>query len=152
MNLFAVINQLISLFLMMLLGFIAARAGIITPDFRKRLSSFTLNTAAPCIIISSVLESESNPLKMLGAAGMGVFFFVIMIVFSAAIVRVLRIKKEERGINVDYSAEVSNRLSLALGRKVKLVDGKKTGKIELEFYGADDRELLIEALEKLSKK
>lgn len=61
-------------------------------------------------------------------------------------------KKEESGINVDYSAEVSNRLSLALGRKVKLVDGKKTGKIELEFYGADDREALIKALEKLNRK
>ena len=61
-------------------------------------------------------------------------------------------KMEESGINVDYSAEVSNRLSLALGRKVKLVDGKKTGRIELEFYGADDREALIEALEKLNRK
>ena len=97
MNLFAVINQLISLFLMMLIGFIAARTGIITPDFRKRLSAFTLNTAAPCIIISSVLESESNPLRMIGAAGMGVLFFIIMIAFSAIIVRVLRIRIEERG-------------------------------------------------------
>lgn len=61
-------------------------------------------------------------------------------------------KEEKPGISVDYSAEVSNRLSLALGRKVKLIDGKKTGKIELEFYGADDREALIEALEKLNKK
>ena len=55
------------------------------------------------------------------------------------------------GISVDYSAEVANRLSLALGRKVKLIDGKKTGKIELEFYGADDREALIEALASLKK-
>ncbi len=54
-------------------------------------------------------------------------------------------------IKVDYAAEVSNRLSLALGRKVKLIDGKKTGKIELEFYSADDREALIEALERLRK-
>ena len=55
------------------------------------------------------------------------------------------------GISVDYSAEVANRLSLALGRKVKLIDGKKTGKIELEFYGADDREALIETLASLKK-
>ena len=61
-------------------------------------------------------------------------------------------KEEKSGINVDYAAEVANRLSLSLGRKVKLIDGKKTGKIELEFYGADDREALIEALEKLFKK
>ena len=61
-------------------------------------------------------------------------------------------KEEKSGINVDYAAEVANRLSLSLGRKVKLIDGKKTGKIEIEFYGADDREALIEALEKLFKK
>ena len=60
--------------------------------------------------------------------------------------------EETPGISVDYSAEVSNRLSLALGRKVKLINGKKTGRIELEFYSADDREALIEALEKLIKK
>ena len=57
--------------------------------------------------------------------------------------------KPEDGIQVDYAAEVANRLSLSLGRKVKLIDGKKIGRIEIEFYGADDREALIEALEKL---
>ena len=52
-------------------------------------------------------------------------------------------------IKVDYAAEVASRLSASLGRKVRLIDGKKTGRIELEFYGADDREALIEALERL---
>lgn len=53
------------------------------------------------------------------------------------------------GISVDYAAEVSEQLSRLLGRRVKLTDGKKTGRIELEFYGADDREALINALKKL---
>ena len=57
--------------------------------------------------------------------------------------------KPEIGVSVDYCAEVANRLSQSLGRKVKLVDGKKIGRIEIEFYGADDREALIEALERL---
>ena len=57
--------------------------------------------------------------------------------------------KIETGVSVDYCAEVANRLSQSLGRKVKLVDGKKIGRIEIEFYGADDREALIEALERL---
>ncbi len=56
---------------------------------------------------------------------------------------------EPAGISVDYAAEVANRLSQSLGRKVRLIDGKKTGRIEIEFYGADDREALIAALEKL---
>ena len=58
---------------------------------------------------------------------------------------------EPDGVNVDYAAEVANRLSASLGRKVRLVDGKKTGRIEIEFYGADDREALIAALEGLKK-
>ena len=53
------------------------------------------------------------------------------------------------GVHVDYCAEVAERLSQRLGRKVRLVDGRKIGRIELEFYGADDREALIAALEKL---
>lgn len=50
------------------------------------------------------------------------------------------------GITVDYAREVSTELTALLGRRVTLTDGKKTGKIELEFYGSDDREALIEKL------
>lgn len=60
-------------------------------------------------------------------------------------------KEEDRKISVDYAAEISDQLSKSLGRKVKLTDGKKTGKIEIEFYGADDREDLIELLRGLGK-
>lgn len=55
------------------------------------------------------------------------------------------------GISVDYAAEVSEQLSKKLGRKVRLIDGKRTGRIEIEFYGADDRETLIDTLLKLNK-
>ena len=54
--------------------------------------------------------------------------------------------KTETDIIVDYVKEVERSLENALGRKVKLVDGKKRGKIEIEFYGADDREALIDKL------
>lgn len=47
---------------------------------------------------------------------------------------------------IDYAKEVERELENALGRKVTLVEGKKKGHIELEFYGAEDREKLIENL------
>lgn len=50
---------------------------------------------------------------------------------------------------VDYSAEVEKELGEILGRRVHLVDGKKNSRIEIEFYGADDRENLIDMLRKL---
>ena len=50
---------------------------------------------------------------------------------------------------VDYAKEVSSELSKLFGRKVLLKDKKGNGKIELEYYGADDREFLIGKLKKL---
>ena len=58
---------------------------------------------------------------------------------------------ETNSIIVDYVREVELELENALGRKVKLVDGKKTGRIEIEFYGADDREALINKLRLFGK-
>lgn len=60
-------------------------------------------------------------------------------------------QKNSKDVKVDYSAEVSRQLSEVLGRKVRLIDGKKIGRIEIEFYGADDREALIELLGKAGK-
>ncbi len=64
------------------------------------------------------------------------------------------VKEEEKSdkIRVDYSAEIANQLSRQLGRKVKLINGRKAGRIELEFYSADDRETLIEQLMKIRGK
>ena len=61
-------------------------------------------------------------------------------------------KEEESGdIVIDYVKEVERGLENALGRKIKLVDSPKRGRIELEFYGADDREELISKLMLIGK-
>ena len=97
MSLSTVIMQLVSLFLMMAAGYLVARVGIMTPEFRAKLSSYTLSLAAPCAILSGVLESSSTPATMIGAVGVGVLFFVLMIVFAAVLVRLVRTRKEDRG-------------------------------------------------------
>ena len=40
-------------------------------------------------------------------------------------------------------------LSSRFGRKVHIINGKKKGKIELEYYNTDDLNLLLEVLEQL---
>ena len=62
-----------------------------------------------------------------------------------------RLKQNEVGIRVDYAAEVTRRLERVLGRRVLLSENGKKGRIVLEYYGADDRERLIEALAGLNK-
>ena len=60
-------------------------------------------------------------------------------------------KKEPDILTVDYVAECEKQLSRALGRGVKIVSGKKKGRFELEFYGQDDLQNLLDALLKLQK-
>ena len=60
-------------------------------------------------------------------------------------------KKAKATPAVDYAAHMSAQLGQALGRKVHIVDGRKKGRIELEYYGADDREALLAALFKLNQ-
>ena len=60
-------------------------------------------------------------------------------------------KKEAATFAVDYVAECEKQLSKHLGRGVKIVNGKRKGKFELEFYGQDDLQILLDALMKLKK-
>lgn len=47
----------------------------------------------------------------------------------------------------DYAAELSERLTQSYGRGVKVVAGRKKGKLELEYYGNEDLEVLLQKLE-----
>ena len=49
-------------------------------------------------------------------------------------------------LEVNYIAECEKNLSRQLGRGVKIVSGKRKGRFELEFYGQDDLQLLLDAL------
>ena len=60
-------------------------------------------------------------------------------------------KKEDPIFAVDYVAECEKQLSKQLGRGVKIVNGKKKGRFELEFYGPEDLQNLLDALMKLQK-
>ena len=56
---------------------------------------------------------------------------------------------ETETTEVDYTLEAQVALSNKLGRGVKIVMGRKKGRIELEYYGVDDLNDLLDALELL---
>ena len=60
-------------------------------------------------------------------------------------------KKPAPTFAVDYIGECEKNLSKHLGRGVKIINGKRKGKFELEFYGQDDLQNLLDALLKLQK-
>lgn len=61
------------------------------------------------------------------------------------------VQPEQPVLKVDYVAECEKQLSKHLGRGVKIVNGKRKGRFELEFYGQEDLQTLLDALLKLGK-
>ena len=58
---------------------------------------------------------------------------------------------KEPTLAVDYVAECEKALSKQLGRGVKIVNGKRKGRFDLEFYGQDDLQVLLDALMSIQK-
>ena len=59
--------------------------------------------------------------------------------------------EKEPTLAVNYVAECEKTLSKHLGRGVKIINGKRKGRFELEFYGQDDLQVLLDALMRLQK-
>ena len=72
------------------------------------------------------------------------------------LVKKLTAEKKEKtvsdAISVNYAEEAAKELGSKLGRGCKIVTGRKKGRIELEYYGVDDLNDLLDALHKLKTK
>ena len=63
-------------------------------------------------------------------------------------------KKEspQKPAGVDYLALAAKQLTASLGRRVRMTEGKNGGKIEIDYFDADDREALMAALAGIGNK
>ena len=59
---------------------------------------------------------------------------------------------EPDGLSVDYAKEAAKELGSRLGRGCRIVTGRKKGRIELEYYGVEDLNQLLDALHALKAK
>ena len=59
---------------------------------------------------------------------------------------------EEQRMNESYSRLAAQELSDTLGRTCRIVSGRKKGRIELDYYGMDDLNDLLEALAAIKKR
>lgn len=57
--------------------------------------------------------------------------------------------KQKDPLEVDYAALAAKELGDRLGRKVKIVSGKRKGRLELEYYSVDDLNDLLDSLKQL---
>ena len=60
-------------------------------------------------------------------------------------------KPQKPSVGVDYTEEAAKELTSRLGRPCRILAGRKKGKIELEYFGLDDLNGLIDALYTMKK-
>lgn len=115
----------------------------LTPSVRKLVEEGKLSAGHARALVPlspSLQESAANAIVSSG----------LSVRQTEALVKRLSAEKIEAQVKdpdeVDYLAEAQNELKARLCRGVKIVPGRKKGRIELEYYGVDDLNDLLDAL------
>lgn len=115
----------------------------LTPSVRKLVEEGKLSAGHARALVPlspSLQESAANAIVSGG----------LSVRQTEALVKRLSAEKKEAQAKdpdeVDYLAEAQNELKARLCRGVKIVPGHKKGRIELEYYGVDDLNDLLDAL------
>ncbi len=115
----------------------------LTPSVRKLVEESKLSAGHARALVPlspSLQESAANAIVSGG----------LSVRQTEALVKRLSAEKKEAQAKdpdeVDYLAEAQNELKARLCRGVKIVPGRKKGRIELEYYGVDDLNDLLDAL------
>ena len=115
----------------------------LTPSVRKLVEEGKLSAGHARALVPlspSLQESAANAIVSGG----------LSVRQTEALVKRLPAEKKEAQAKdpdeVDYLAEAQNELKARLCRGVKIVPGRKKGRIELEYYGVDDLNDLLDAL------
>lgn len=115
----------------------------LTPSVRKQVEEGKLSAGHARALVPlspSLQESAANAIVSGG----------LSVRQTEALVKRLSAEKKEAQAKdpdeVDYLAEAQNELKARLCRGVKIVPGRKKGRIELEYYGVDDLNDLLDAL------
>ena len=115
----------------------------LTPSVRKLVEEGKLSAGHARALVPlspSLQESAANAIVSGG----------LSVRQTEALVKRLSAEKKEAQAKdpdeVDYLVEAQNELKARLCRGVKIVPGRKKGRIELEYYGVDDLNDLLDAL------
>lgn len=100
MNLSIITNQLIVLFLIILLGYLLYKTGIMTESFNKQLTKLVLHVTMPALILDSVLDDAASlPPKTVAAAfAVAIVMYLLLPPVSHLITLILRAPAQQMGI------------------------------------------------------
>ena len=97
-----VIEQLLVLFLVMGIGYVAMKGKAITENFASGLSDFVLNITLPCLILAAALstDTELSIRETLQIFGLNLLIYVAGTLVGWITMRLLKVPRKDRGLGI----------------------------------------------------
>lgn len=95
-----ILSQMVQMFLMMLLGYVLRKTGLLDQSFTGKLTTFLLCVSMPCLILHSVIgqEGERNLAEAGQVFAIATVLYVALPVVSLGIVKLLRLPRQQQGL------------------------------------------------------
>ena len=123
----------------------ALRLLALTPPVRAMVENGQLSAGHARALLTLPADDQQKAAEAILKSGLSVRQ-------TEALVKRLAAQKDEPSEDepaprdIDYTVEAQRELSAQLGRGVRIITGRKKGRVELEVYGLDDLNDLLEAL------
>lgn len=99
MNIQVVINQMIILFLVIIIGYIANKVGILDKSQNQKLSSLVLNITCPALILASVSDIESGDFKIVVQIFIiSIIIYLVLPFMGILLAKILKVPEEDRNL------------------------------------------------------
>ena len=94
------LQQMMVLFIIMMIGFLCRRIGLINEQGSRMLSGIVVNVANPALILSSSANKESaiQGIELAVTLGLAVCFYLIFLVLAEVVPRLLRVNRSDYGV------------------------------------------------------
>lgn len=94
------LQQMMVLFIIMMIGYVCRRIGLFGADASKLLSGIVVNVANPALVLSSSINKETTiqGSELALTIGLAISFYVILLLVAEVIPRILRVDKNDYGV------------------------------------------------------
>ncbi|WP_419724727.1 AEC family transporter [Terrisporobacter petrolearius] len=100
MDIGVIVNQMLVLFIVMIIGYITNKKNILDVNVNKKISSLLLNITAPALILSSVVNRDKagDPKLVLDIAVLAIILYAILPFLGIVLAKILKVPKEDQNL------------------------------------------------------
>ncbi|MDU4860773.1 MAG: AEC family transporter [Terrisporobacter othiniensis] len=100
MDIGVIVNQMLVLFIVMIIGYITNKKNILDVNVNKKISSLLLNITAPALILSSVVNRDKagDPKLVVDIAVLAIILYAILPFLGIVLAKILKVPKEDENL------------------------------------------------------